>query len=476
MADTDSSGISKLQTLLNVRKISDLNTLNINSLTDDNAKNSYIMTTTFGNNRYENFKIRLNEIIQIIQDNGNASMDELRELFDYYVTNFRVSDDSQTYLSIDQVVASNDYSNKANYSYVLSARLSQYLSTGAAEFFSKSAPSDGLVTGNMLSIFLNDFLEWIKGFDKSMTAYSYIQASIVNYITPIYDSIDEILHTFHNASINERKNKTITVGTKKYTLTVDDDSKLYIDEISDPYKPFTVEYKVNGTVCSNDYIIEKEYDSEVSTLSLSVKFNKNCTKQNGSDDIWRGVSNIAAETTKTASATYAKNTTSTFTLIVKENDEYITDASNAGFTHTADTITVKTTVKYNQFSYWKGISAELLDSNAPIADIRRTVGNKPLGTNSNGYATTQINFTSDDAGDNWGTSGKYLYLLLKQKPNSGSFSFIIGSGTTPGTLPGGMVKVKDVPDVYSSNPSNPIVYELWRTEQPMTGASNIKIS
>ena len=65
---------------------------------------------------------------------------------------------------------------------------------------------------------------------------------------------------------------------------------------------------------------------------------------------------------------------------------------------------------------------------------------------------------------------KYIYFLIK---GAGSHTFVMGPGTTDGTMAGGIVRVGNAGD-YTRYGDVP--YTLYRSDVVQTGNCNVKIS
>lgn len=220
---TTNSTINGLNKLLNPRKISDLTELDITKISDENVNNSYLISSTFNNSidenyaHYENFKVRLKKIIDVIKTAATGEIGNVLSYLDAF--NINIEGDLANYLSFN---CNKDADCEHKRSYILTGDVVPKSTNN--DFSSLFGFLDKKVDINRHILITNDtfnqFLTALTAWLNELSIQNTLKTNILNLIQNSFNNIDaaynvpshQILRSF------KQENGKITEFTYSYIL------------------------------------------------------------------------------------------------------------------------------------------------------------------------------------------------------------------------------------------------------------------
>lgn len=500
--------------------------------TSQQFNNSYLLSSTLLEDnsqvggRYFNYRVKLNEVTDYLSTLSDENMSAFRQTFDFFVDSLK----NNTKNSYVEFIPANDTIDTENtinnYSYTFKYNLSEVhdevigfsysyiegIGEQVSTYSYTNVLTEGLVTNVTLEKYVRNSIATILGVPNTPTALSEAIDSVIEFVDWFkgyvrsdtdYGSLHQLISTIEakdSAVLNEAKSYTIenkelsyaytetsynllystiqnidvdvpvkgvsttnkiTIGNITYILNLDDNKNLQLSVDVDNYSRITL-----SNVTSNvTKYVEYKSSTAAGQMTLSATTSKPCqaTQWNAIDPATvtnQSNTTSSGKVTYTASGNYGAiyNGTGTKSYSWTINATELLTADDIAHGHEtaqdAGTKTVSMTYSFSQYAYWTSISA------TKTTDLNSLTLNKGA-ISSNGYPA-KVYFSSS----NWG-SGAYIYFLIK---GTGSHTFVMGSDTADGTMPGGVIKVGN----YTKYDDVP--YTLYRSDAIQTGNCNVKIS
>ena len=411
--------IAKLQELVNVKRISDLDEFTeLNSTDSSFLDNSYMVTSSYTSNNYINYKLKLRKIIQYLQDTSDSRLNDIINRFEEFVNELEYSEITQNIVPFD------DSEYGTSYAYT-------------------DALTPGLVTGNVLEQYVRNTMGRILGVPNTPAYVSEAMDSISEFVdwfkgfSTNDDNYQSLLDLINNMVNVDENNNTITSGSTIYTLDIRNGKiGLY------PYTSFSASVSTGLGTDSMEYGVNED-----KTKNIIVTTNKdfNYTDWTTSSQNASVISTTKNNSTKlTINVKYNTANTATFSGTVTEVGGNETSKNLSASSSTTRT-----------YRYWYLISDS---ETASISNLSSwTAG--PLSTI--GYPTNGNALVANP-------NGKYLFILFKHKDNP---KFYVGAGTEKAPFPGATTFISENNKPYSGGPN----YDIWRTTETQSGQINIII-
>lgn len=405
--------VQKLSALTDVRKISDLeekklydvNSGEIN--TSNEFIGSYLVTSTFLNDRYYNFRIKLQELTNYIREIGGSEVISFKKAFEYFITQLK-ENTQNSYVQFTPVYGENAVGDEV-FSYTFNYKLSEITtdiipfddSEYGTTYVYTDKLTDGLITSDVLEQYMRNTVGRILGVPNTPAAVSEAIDSIIEFVDWFkgFKAGDD-----YSSLLSIDETKTVTINGKILKLH-QFETGIGLMFTNDPYTALSLSL----TSPSSD-TMHFERDSSGGTLSLGAKPSKLCTSRKWNDELSQAQTFNSTDTID-GSGRYSSNEEVTFTLSATEilSD---TDISNGHTTASTKTLTVKT--KFDLYRTWVFVSTD---------------PNYTISINDKNYPVNLPNVVYDSATSsaptinvNTGTSG-YVYILIKNGWNSKDFYF-----------------------------------------------------
>ena len=113
--------IKTVSELTNVRRISDLNVINVyendgeHITASEKFNNSYLLSSTYLVDRYYNYRVKLNEITKYIHELGASDLSAFRHIFDFFIQSLQKNTNTDnSYVKFVPVNSTGDLVNPDN--------------------------------------------------------------------------------------------------------------------------------------------------------------------------------------------------------------------------------------------------------------------------------------------------------------------------------------------------------------------------
>lgn len=530
MADNNLTAdkIKKLSDLVNIRRISDLETFQGNNSDTSFLNNSYLLTSSYINNKFVNYRLNIDSIIKYLNEQGNDDLTKLTYDFNSFISSI-VQNTENSYIKF--VSLSNEldeylYTIEPKYSTINNGINPFSYIDGKSTYAYTNVLSDGIITNNVLEEYVREtlgrilgvpstpayiseaidsvieFVDWFKGYVRSDTSYGSLQ-NLINTIEAKDDEIlneaksytvenRELTYAYVESSYNKLYNgistqldnlETLTAGTN---ISIDTDKKINCDIGINATNNETITIgtsRYSLQFSNGEFFIKKEtnpYQKITLTLNSPSQATLSAVEYGTGDTSI----NLSATPSKNCEILNGNNNTSYWGGVSGDVNAGIAIAANDVSMPNTSNFTAKLVVKEyltqaesNYGGNSRDTASVTVSREIHYASWKFISATEYTSTNisdiaefitSNNKQNINVNGWQTQynfSDDSWG-SGKYIYILIKKA----SGTFIIGSGTTAGQNPGGVSSV----GTYKPYGTNSPTYYLYKSFQ--TSDCNIRVS
>ena len=187
------NNIALLNELINVKRISDLEEvphgIDDSSVIDQTMLyNSYVLTSTYldSSSRYANYKLKMSELTDYLQELGSARLDEFQNKFNEFIQNLidnTTTDSSFIRFEAKDNVTANSYTINPIYSEIQTGEFGfAYSDDGTSSYAYTDILKSGIVTADVLEEYVRNTVGRILGVPNTPAAVSEAMDSVIEFV------------------------------------------------------------------------------------------------------------------------------------------------------------------------------------------------------------------------------------------------------------------------------------------------------